>query len=79
MDTPEVMNVMKTMASSTAAAVTRRPVLVEARRDGVGVVTGEVVVLLDAAEEEHLVVHRQAEGDAEHEDGREDVDRHRWR
>ena len=36
--------------------------------DGLRVVAGAVVLLLDAGEQEHLVVHRQAERDAEHED-----------
>ena len=38
------------------------------------VVAGAVVLLLDAGEQEHLVVHRQAEGDAEHQDRRRGVD-----
>ena len=42
--------------------------------DRLGVVAGAVVLLLDAGEQEHLVVHRQPEGDAEHEDRHGDVE-----
>ena len=42
------------------------------------VVAGAVVLLLDAGQEEHLVVHRQPEGDAEHEDRGGGVDLTRW-
>ena len=38
--------------------------------DRLVVVAGAVVLLLDAGQQEHLVVHRQAEGDAEHQDRR---------
>ena len=45
-----------------------RPVRSRPDGDGVLVVAAAVVLLLDAREQEDLVVHRQAEGDAEHED-----------
>jgi hypothetical protein len=46
----------------------------EPERHGCCVPAGAVVLLLDAGQEEHLVVHRQAEGDAEHEDRHRRVD-----
>ena len=66
---------MNTTAISSAAAVTMRPVRSRPRATDVLVVAAAVVLLLDPGEEEHLVVHRQAEGDAEHEDRRGGVDR----
>ena len=46
----------------------------QAEGDRVVVVAGAVVLLLDPREQEHLVVHRQPEGDAEHEDRHRRVD-----
>ena len=46
------------------------------RSDGVA---AAVEALLDPGEQEHLVVHRQSEGDAEHQDRRVDVDPPRGR
>ena len=59
-----------TTASSAAAAVTMPPGLLEADGDGMFVVVRAVVFLLDARQQEDLVVHRQAERDAEHQDRR---------
>jgi hypothetical protein len=56
-----------------AAAVTRRPVFSKPSHR-VDVVTGAVVLFLDARQQEHLVVHRESEGDAEHEDRCGDVE-----
>ena len=47
----------------------------EAVGDRVGVVAGAVVLLLDAGEEEHLVVHREAEHDREEHHRRPRLDR----
>ena len=70
---PEVAKARNVTASSAAAAVTIRPVRSRPiATDGL-VVAGAVVLLLDPGEEEHLVVHRQAEGDAEHQDRRRRV------
>jgi len=64
-ETAEVMNVMNTIARSPAAAVTSRPVC-RGRRRPRGSCRRSGLVLLDAREQEDLVVHRQAEGHAEH-------------
>ena len=48
-----------------AAAVMSRAVLARPCATAVGVVVRAVVLLLDAAEQEHLVVHREAEHDRE--------------
>ena len=55
----------KTLAIMRAAPVTRRPVFCEAEGNGGGVVSRLLVLLLDAAEEQDLVVHGEAEHYAE--------------
>ena len=69
---------MNTTAISSAAAVTMRPVRSRPRATAALVSAPSVVLLLDAGEEEDLVVHRQAEGDAEHQDRRRRVDACPW-
>ena len=68
-------NAPNTQTMIAAAAVITRAVDREAVGDRGGVVAGAVVLLLDAAEEEHLVVHRQAEHDGEHHQRRPRLDR----
>ena len=77
--TPEVAKARNVTASSAAAAVTMRPVRSRPVRDRLHVVARAVVLLLDAGEQEDLVVHRQPERDAEHQDRRRRVERARGR
>ena len=55
----------KTQTMISAAAVMTRAVTARPSATADCVVAGPVVLLLDAGEEEHLVVHRQAEHDGE--------------
>ena len=58
-----------TMTISSAADVMIRPRALQALGHGAVVVAGLVPRLLDAGEQEHLVVHRQPEGEDEHDTG----------
>ena len=51
-----------------AALVMMPPAALQSRRDAAGVVAGLLPRLADAAEQEDLVVHREAEERAEHQD-----------
>jgi hypothetical protein len=59
----------KTVATMRAAPVMRRPVALDAKGHGNQVVPRALVLFLNAAEEHHLVVHRESEQDAEHYNG----------
>ena len=69
------MNEANTRTMIAAAAVIVRPVACEAAGDREAVVAGAVPFLVDAADEEHLVVHREAEQDREHHHRDERLDR----
>ena len=75
--TEPVANAKKVTASRPAAVETMRPV--RARPAGTATVRrfADVVQFLDPAEDEDLVVHRQAEGDAEQEHRHRHVHRSR--
>ena len=75
--TDDVAKLRKTTEMSNAAAVMMRPVRARPVATAVGVVAGLVVLLLDAREQEDLVVHRQAEGHAEHQHRRGRVEHSR--
>ena len=64
----EAAKAMNTTASVAGRRGDDAAGALEADGHRVLVVAGEVVLLLDAREQEDLVVHRQAEGDAEHQD-----------
>ena len=73
---PLKMKLVKTLIMISAAAVITRAV--EADRDHrLAVVTRLAEVLVHAAEQEHLVVHREAEQDREHHQRHEALDRDR--
>ena len=66
----DVAKARNVTASNAAAAVTMRPVRSRPIATDAVLSPGPVVLLLDAREQEDLVVHRQPERDAEHQDRR---------